>query len=302
MTRPSTLRHGLLALLLSFSACAKPEASAGPQASVAAPLPTSPPRAEAVAATATAGAYATDQTRTDAAKLVAARPHATDGRKIVRTGELSVRVDDYEPARARIDALLKTTGGFVASAQVGHADGRVTQATLVLRVPSEGFEDLVAQLGALGTVIAEAANAEDVTDQWVDVSARLANAKKLEGRLIELVATQAGNVTQLLEVERELARVREQIELFEGRLHVLDDQVSLSTLTLHVETRVTYQAAIAPSFGSDAGRVLRSSWATISGLARDLALALVGFLPWLPLIGAAIFALRRYRARPVERA
>ncbi len=226
---------------------------------------------------------------------------AADGRKIIRTGQLEVHVDDYEPTRKEIDALLKASGGFIASAQVGHSDGRVTEANLVLRVPTQGYEDLVARLSALGTVVAESSNAEDVTDQWVDVTARLANAKKLEGRLIELVATQAGNVTQLLEVERELARVREQIELFEGRLHVLDDQVSLSTLTLRVQARVPYQAATLPSLADDAGRTLSASWGEVSDLSRSAAIGLIGFLPWLPLVALGAWLARRYGKRAYRR-
>jgi hypothetical protein len=234
---------------------------------------------------------------TTAARSARPIPRATDGRKIVRTGDLQIRVDDYEPARKQIEELLRASGGFIANAQVGHSDGRVTEATLVLRVPTDGYEDLVARLAALGTVVAESSSAEDVTDQWVDVNARLANAKKLEGRLVELIATQAGNVTQLLEVERELARVREQIELFEGRLHVLEDQTSLSTLTLRVQTRAPYQAAITPTFGGDAGRALHASWASVTGLARDLALGGIGLLPWLPLAALGFFLARRYGRR-----
>ncbi len=310
MTRHIRLRHGLIAALLlttSAVACGKSAASApraAAEATAAAPPPPSAPEPGMLAfadGRTQAGYVARDATtRTDAPANVPRPARASDGRKIVRNGSLEVRVDDYEPARAQIDALLRSSGGFIANAQVGHSDGRVTEATLVLRVPAEGYEDLVARLSKLGTIVAEASNADDVTDQWVDVTARLANAKKLEGRLIELVATQAGNVTQLLEVERELATVREQIELFEGRLHVLDDQVSLSTLTLKLSTRVPFVAAVQPTFGGDAGRTLAASWTEVRNLGRGLALGAISLVPWLPLLAAAALVVL-YARRRVKR-
>jgi hypothetical protein len=296
LARSTTASFALLAL--SLAACARSAESAGAPAmasaemtaAATAPAPAMPPMAAAAA---------------DSVKLPASNggdgSRAVDGRKIIRTGELHVRVDDYEPARQKIEALLKSSGGFIANAQVSHVDGRVLDANLTLRVPTAGYESLVAQLSTLGTVIAESTHADDVTDQWVDVSARLGNAKKLEGRLIEMVATKTGNVAELLEVERELARVREQIELFEGRLRVLDDQVSLSTLTLRVETKTTYVAAAPPTFGSDAGQTLASSWAGLVGMARGLALGGIGLLPWLPLLAAAFFALRAAWKRAKKR-
>ena len=303
MTRHHRLRSALLtALVLTTASVAcsagRSESSAARAASESiVPGMADTPAAATPAAELAQGHYAVMPTSGSAAPRDAQpKRMAIDGRKIIRTGDLALTVDSYEPVRQEIETLLRASRGFIANAQVGHSEGRVTEATLTLRVPTDGFEDLVARLAKLGTVISESSSAQDVTDQWVDVTARLANAKKLEGRLVELVATQAGNVTQLLEVERELARVREQVELFEGHLHVLEDQTALSTLTLRIQTRAPFVAAVTPSFGGDAGRALSASWAGVTGLARDLALGVIGFLPWLPLLALGFyFARRAYR-------
>jgi hypothetical protein len=286
MTRTGT---ALLLVALSLTACKSAESAAAPQAAIAdmTVAATPPPMPAASGAEAAA---------TDGASGKAADP-ATLGRKLVRTGDLRLQVDDYEPMHAQLDALLRSAGGFVANAQVTHVDGRVVQATLTVRLPTAGYDDALARLAKLGTVLEESTHTDDVTDQWVDVTARLANAKRLEGRLVEMVAQKTGTVADLLEVERELARVREQVELFEGRLRVLDDQVSLSTLTLRVETRSTYVAAAPPTFGSEAGRALSSSWRGLSSLARELTLGGIGLLPWLPLLAVAFFLGRRLKRR-----
>jgi hypothetical protein len=311
MKRYTRLRQVLLGtLLLSSGAlgCAKSGASAQAVATEAAPAPPSaapapPPGSFGFASDGRmqAGILAT----TDAAVARSARPprpeSASEGRKIVRTGQLALSVDAFEPVREKIDALVQSAHAFVADSQVVHVQGRATEATIVLRVPTDGYESLVAALGKLGTIDNESSKADDVTDQWVDVTARLTNARKLEGRLIELAAKDAGNVSQLLEVESKLGEVREEIERYEGQLHVLDDQVSLSTLTLHVTTLAPYVAPVQPTFGGAAGRALAASWHDVCELARNLALGAVGALPWLPL-GVAAFLGFRYARRRVRRA
>jgi hypothetical protein len=213
-------------------------------------------------------------------------------RKIVRTGTLSIEVDDYQRARAAIDGLVRGAGGFVASVDVARMDGSVGAATLVVRVPEERLDAAVAALSELGTLRRESLRAEDVSETYYDLAARLRNGKRLEERMVELAA-KAGGVKDLLEVEREIGRVRESIEVMEGQMRGLDDRTSLATLTVEVVTRETYVAVEEPGLGGKIERAFDTSVRGLGSAAEALLLFMVTVLPWLVPVGAGAWFLRR---------
>src|SRR5689334_5607647 len=190
----------------SFAACAKKDAGGSPSSHADSPRPV----------TEAAGAVAKVAKDDDARPP--APPAPTDQRKVIRTGRLDLVIASYDDTRDKLAALVKQAGGYIDSTQVSHQLGSVSSATVVLRIPSESFAPLLSQLRALGEITTEHTDAADVTDAYVDVEARLASAKVLEKRLLELASERTGNVETLLAVERELARVRGEIEGFEGKL------------------------------------------------------------------------------------
>jgi hypothetical protein len=235
----------------------------------------------------------------------ASGPRAAFQRKIVRNGELHVVVKQYEPARRAIEDMVQQAGGYVSSSQVNHSLGQVSSATLVLRVPSGKFDSLRERVAGLGTLERESTGSQDITEDYFDLKARLDNARKVEARLLELMA-KPGTLADVLAVERELARVREEIERFEGKLRLFDNLVDLSTLTVQLSVQERYVPPRAPSFGEDAKDVLRGSWEALRGFFRGLLLAAVALLPWLVPIGAGTYGLilliRRWRrARAAKR-
>lgn len=218
-------------------------------------------------------------------------------RKIIRTGTLTIEIDSYERARAAIDRLIRGAGGFVASVDVGRLDGSVGAATLVVRIPEERLDSAVAALAKLGILRREALRAEDVSETYYDLAARLRNAKRLEERMVELAA-KAGGVKDLLEVEREIGRVRESVEVMEGQLRGLDDRTSLATLTVELVTRQTYVAVEEPGLGAKIERAFNASVRGLGEAAEALLLFMVAALPWLVPLGAgAWLLLRRLRRR-----
>jgi hypothetical protein len=226
------------------------------------------------------------------------QPGKTDGqpRKIVRTGTLTIEVADYEKVRSAIDGLVKRAGGFVASADVGRNEGSVGSATLILRIPEAEVDAAVAALSRLGTLRRESLRAEDVSESYYDLAARIRNAKRLEERMVELAA-KAGGVKDLLEVEREIGRVREGIEVMEGQFRALDDRASLATLTVELVTRETYRPVEDPGF---AARIAGAFAGSIDGLvsaAEGFLVFLVSILPWILPIGAGAWFLRRQLRR-----
>lgn len=162
------------------------------------------------------------------------RDTATVPRMIIRVGHVSVRVDSLEIAVAQVRALAGRLGGFLANTTMQSGPEYVRSATLTLRFPSDRYDEALGALEPIGRVETVNTTAEDVGEEFVDVQARVANARRLESRLVELLATRTGRLDDVLAVERELARVREDIERFEGRLRYLRERVALSTLTVTV--------------------------------------------------------------------
>ena len=207
---------------------------------------------------------------------------------IIRTGHAQIEVDSIEPAIALVEALARRVGGYVAGSSIQAGEGQQRQATLQLRMPSARFLESIAGLNGIGELIASTTNAEDVGEEFVDVTARVANARRLEERLVTLLATRTGKLDDVLAVERELARVREEIERYTGRLRYLGTQVATSTL--HV---TLFEPA--PVVGQPGSNViveaLKQSWrnlvgvvaggiALVGGLVPVLVLALIGFQIW----------------------
>lgn len=152
---------------------------------------------------------------------------------IARTSELVVITKDFDRVRAEIDAAVKTHQGYVGQLSVtGSGNNRVFEATL--RIPSDKLDAVMADLKKLGRVESEQQNAEEVTREYVDLDARLVNARNAEKRLTDLLQNRAGRLTDVLDVEKEIQRVREQIETMTAEEKALVNRVSFATLNVSV--------------------------------------------------------------------
>jgi hypothetical protein len=218
---------------------------------------------------------------------------------LIRTGQASVEVDSLEPAIAAVRALATRMGGYVANTALSAGREQVRSATLQLKVPSARFDALVGGLAPVGRVETVNVSAEDVGEEYVDVAARVANARRLEARLVTLLERSAARLSDVLAVERELARVREEIERAEGRLRFLRTRVALSTLDVTVHERAPILA------GSPAANplveALRQAWRNFVGFLA-FAIASLGVLLPLALIAAVAWRVwRRVRAARAAR-
>jgi acetolactate synthase regulatory subunit len=153
---------------------------------------------------------------------------------LIRTGQASIEIDSLEFAVARLRALAVRLGGYVANSNYQGGQEQLREATLELRVASDRFDELVSGLSPIGKVEFVNITAQDVGEEYADIAARVTNGKRLEQRLIDLLATRTGKLQDVLEVERELARVREEIERYEGRMRYLKTRASVSTLSISI--------------------------------------------------------------------
>ncbi len=153
------------------------------------------------------------------------------GPKIIHTGTLTLRVDDTEKRLEEAKQLAKEFDGFVADVNL-HDRAGVRTANLTVRVPSKRFDDLVLAAKKLAVVVlAETSNAEDVTEAFVDLEARLKAARAEEAQYLQILK-QARNVEETLQVTQVLGEVRSRIEQMEGQLRYLSDRTDYATLSL----------------------------------------------------------------------
>jgi hypothetical protein len=217
---------------------------------------------------------------------------------IIRTGQANVEVDSLDTAIERVRLLASRVGGFVANTSMQGGRHQLRSASLEIRLPSARFDDAVSGLTPLGKVESVNVQAEDVGEEFVDVQARVGNAHRLEERLIALLATRTGRLRDVLEVEHELARVREEIERYEGRLRYLRTRTSISTLTVNVHEPVPI-ISDQPNPGA-MSNAFREAWRRFVALvAGMIAMSGVG-LPMALVLGGAWWVWRRRRG-PVDR-
>jgi hypothetical protein len=159
-------------------------------------------------------------------------------------------------------------------------------------MPADRFDDAVDGLRPLGKVEAVNVSAEDVGEEYVDVEARMTNARRLEARLIDLLARRTGKLADVLQVEHEVARVREEIERYEGRLRYLRSRAAVSTLTLTVHEPIPVVNTGAPRVVAEA---LRQAWRNFIALVAMVIQSLGVILPLGVVAGAGWWIVRRAR-------
>jgi hypothetical protein len=187
--------------------------------------------AGAVAPAAASAPPGEQPTPSQSAAIASARLNPT---MLIRNGQASVEVAKLDPAIARVRQLAAQLGGYVANSSIVGGRDQVRSATLELKIPAARFDQAVNGLSGIGKVESVTSTAEDVGEEFVDISARVTNAKRLEERLVSLLERRTGKLEDVLAVERELARVREEIERYEGRLRYLSTRVAESTLSVTV--------------------------------------------------------------------
>lgn len=212
---------------------------------------------------------------------------------VIRNGYAAVEVDSLEVAVAALRLAAQQVGGYVANATVTAGREQHRTATLEVKVPAARFDDLVAGLRPLGRVESVNVTAEDVGEEFVDVSARVASARRLEERLIDLLATRTGKLQDVLNVERELARVREQIERHEGRLRLLKTRAALSTLSVSIHEPLPITGN--PSAGDVVAEAFRRAWRNLLGVVAAGIASLGVLVPVVLVGGTAVAAVRRWR-------
>lgn len=221
--------------------------------------------------------------------------------KIIYTASIDLVVDDIAKTKQQIDSLLKDTGGYVASYREDRSYGDRLRANWVVRIPVAKFDDFMHAVDALGVPERRQQDAQDVTAEFYDFTRRLENKRLLEERILKLLEEHTGEIKDVIEVETQLARVREDIERLEGHLHVLENKVKDTTVTIAAREERNYKPPQAPTFGRRIATTFGGSLSAMRTFGEILVLCAVAIVPWLivpvTLVVLLIVMLRRRRAK-----
>jgi len=182
--------------------------------------------------------------------------------KIIKNANLEFETQELDKTHQTILGLASQYKGLVQSDNSGKAYDKIYR-HITLRVPSENFQIVVDGISdGVAYFDRRVITRQDVTEEFVDIQARLKAKKELESRYLELLK-QAKNVKEMLEIERELSQIREEIEVKEGRLKFLESRVSMSTINVSFY-KTTVETGVRVSYGAKMLNSLKGGWEGVS--------------------------------------
>jgi hypothetical protein len=215
------------------------------------------------------------------------------GPNVIKTADLRVEVrrSTLRDAVGEVTALAGRHGGFVLSTQVAGTEAR--SGILVIRIPAERFELALAEIRGLGTkVLRETVSGQDVGQEFIDLEARLRNWRAQEVVLLRLM-DRAQSVTDTIRVQRELQQVQLEIEQIRGRLRYLEDQTTMSTITVGLREAGVAAPTQPGTLERAWDRAVQSFMAIVTG-----AIVAAGtLLPFVLLVLAGLMVFRLVRPR-----
>lgn len=221
--------------------------------------------------------------------------------KLIRNGWVELEVKNIEAATQAVTSLVKDLGGYVASSSVHQDPEGPREGSMVLRIPSARFDHAGSALEALGRVRSSRSEVLDVTRTYVDLETRLGVKRASAAKIRELLRTRAGSLKEVLEAEKELARLTEEIERTEAERRVLADQIQFSTFNLELrEPQPRLQ--VGPGAWASLLGTLRDSGGILADSLAILLRVILVFAPWVGLGAGLWYGLRWYRRRKRDRA
>ncbi len=227
-------------------------------------------------------------------------------RKIIRNAALTVEVESPADAQRRIASLAESRGGFVVTSesrqQGGYGDAKPYEiVTLEVRVPAAQFDAVLGEIRSVGSrVAAEKITGQDVTEEYIDLEARIRTQKALEGQFLEIMK-RAARVSDALEVQNALANVRTEIERLEGRRRFLESQTSLSTIKVTLQPPAPLINANASGFFTSVGRAIGDGIEVAAAITLALIRIALALVPVLLLVVLPFVLLLRYIMRRLRR-
>ncbi len=228
--------------------------------------------------------------------MAAGASEILEGRKIIRTADLSLSTQSFDEALASVEQAAAQAGGYVESLyQHGEAGSR--RVTLSLRVPSQQLDAFLSGAETMGRVVSRSESISDMTTQYSDNQARLHTLYQKRDRLNELML-KAESVSDLIEIESAIADTQYEIDLYETQQRSIDRQVDMSMVSVTIVEETPGDAAQADlPLGQRLVSALRASVEGIGHFLRNMLVFIVMALPVAIPLGLAVVIVRLIRRR-----
>lgn len=205
-------------------------------------------------------------------------PDLSTERKVIDTVHLDLRVETVSTVASQLPTAVNAVKGYIAES---HLTQSQHSGSWTIRIPASQVAMFVEQAKQWGVVHFQRTTAEDVTDQFIDVTARLSAKRIEEERLLKLLQESTGTLADILAVEKELQRVRQEIEQTQGRVQYLEHATQFATIHLRVHELFGVSWSDGQPLGTQIVNVGRSSLSLLVLFARGLVLIIAAATPWL---------------------
>ena len=221
-------------------------------------------------------------------------------RKIIYDARIDLLVKSLGATERAILDLIKENGGFLAESTISAQTGTQRDATWRVRVPVDRFDSFVSAVSRLGEVRTNHVGSQDVTEEYYDIEARIRNKQEEEKRLLKHLADSTGKLEDILSVERELTRVRGEVEQMQGRLRFLANRAELSTVTVTATEWKDYTPPAPMTLQAQLGHTFFRSLDALTAFGKSCLFLLVALVPWTPLIVIGLLG-QRWLVRAAQR-
>jgi hypothetical protein len=203
-------------------------------------------------------------------------------RKIIYNAQVELMVESMAATTDALVRLVSESGGYISDSDRQSFSQDHQRATWKVRVPVDRFDAFLARVSRLGELQKTHLDSQDVTQEYYDLEARIANKQEEEKRLLKHLADSTGKLEEILAVERELSRVRGEIEQMQGRIRYLANLTALSTVTVTATELKDYTPPVSPTFGTQIARSFLGSAGQLVEFGKLMVLMVAALLPWLP--------------------
>lgn len=295
----------LLLVLLSFTlSCSRASdlRATSPQAVESDPV--AKPQADAKGTASSYGERAESVSLTDAVQAETTAEAAD--RKIIRNADITIEVASTSEAQHRVTSIAEANGGFVVTSEAKQRQSvdpaqRITDFKLVVRVPANQFGVALDEIKKLATnVPEEKATGQDVTEEFIDLEARIKTQKALETQFLGIMR-QANKVEDALEVQRQIAEVRTEIESLEGRKRFIENRSSLATITVNIQAPKPVLVTTTTGFGHHLREAVSESVEVATEMIVFFVRFVIVMLPVLLFVGLPSALVLRYFVRRARR-
>jgi hypothetical protein len=208
--------------------------------------------------------------------------------KIIKNANLRFETDDLIKTNAKIQASVKKLNATIQS-DAEEKEYKTNTRRLLVRIPSKNFEDFITEISkGVGYFDTKEISSQDVTEEFIDIESRLKTKKVLESRYLELLK-KANKISEILEIEKQISEIREEIESKEGRLKYLNSQVSMSSVSIKFYKTQANNGGVTVSYGSKIWNSIVSGFNSVS----TFFLFLLQIWPFILILVASIIFYRR---------